>query len=72
MSKPSKPSPDNSKPTLDLDQLIHMILALDTLDRLKIWSASYCSPQLWVGYGLALDNGDPHPRFRCCAHFSLN
>lgn len=72
MSKHSEPSPGDPDSGLDFDALVQSILALDTLDRLKLWQASYTRPHWWIGYSIALDNGDPHPRFRCCAQFNLN
>lgn len=51
---------------------VKKMLQLSTLDRLKFWQASYCGPAYWIGYSVARDNGEVHPRWRCCAQFALN
>jgi hypothetical protein len=65
-------SPVDWNDPAQLAAAIAKIIRLDTLDRLKIWTASYQLPAMWIGYSLALDNGDPHPRFRACVHFNSN
>jgi hypothetical protein len=55
-----------------LDAWLKAVTALEPLDCLKMWVASYTAPAWWIGMTLANPDGTPRRMWTACARFNLN